>query len=207
MPKGTQDFLPVGGADRPVASCRCQCFRSVGEVGVRLTGRQALLLFRQIGYGKGRRRLHSRQQHRTATFGYGYRERERERERERSHFGSSGELCLEALHRGGDGGLTWTVTPGEPSRFSQRCLSPTPAATLLKGPAAPGRRVCNNRRRQVRSSYLADHDRDTARSSTRKAGKGAKCGGHLRLRDRDLGKNGDWQRSPTRRPRQQSLEH
>ena len=80
MPKGTQDFLPVGGADRPVASCRCQCFRSVGEVGVRLTGRQALLLFRQIGYGKGRRRLHSRQQHRTATFGYGYRERERERE-------------------------------------------------------------------------------------------------------------------------------
>ena len=63
--------------------------------------------------------------------------RARERERER-HFGSSiapllGGLCR-LLARGGAGGLTWTVTPGEPSQFSQRCLSLIPDAAVLKRP-------------------------------------------------------------------------
>ena len=76
-------------------------------------------------------------------------ERERERERARDH--SPGErkrereilaqvlhLCLGGcaapLHREGAGGLTWTVPPGEPSQFSQRCLSRTSDAVLLKAP-------------------------------------------------------------------------
>ena len=47
-------------------------------------------------------------------------------------------LCLEAcaasLHWGGGGGLTWTVTPGEPSHLAQQCLSITTAAVCLSGP-------------------------------------------------------------------------
>ena len=60
-------------------------------------------------------------------------------------------------------------------------------------------------KRATSRRYLTDRDRDTARSSTRKARKGGRhttspsaClttttlgGGHLRLRDCDLGKNGD----------------
>ena len=54
MSQGTQDFLPVsvGGAGCPVSSRRCQCFRSVSKVGVSLTGRQALHLFREIATAK-----------------------------------------------------------------------------------------------------------------------------------------------------------
>ena len=120
------------------------------------------------------------------------------------------EACVASLHRG-KRGVNLDCYSREPSRFSQRCLSPTPAASLLKRPAAPGRRLCKNRRGQVRS-YLTDRDRDTARSSTRKARKGdthhfairlpdllaQRLGstttlgrGHPRLRDRDLGKNSD----------------
>ena len=80
MSQGTQDFLPVsvGGAGCPVSSRRCQCFRSVSKVGVSLTGRQALHLFREIGYGKGRKQFHAKEQRRTATFGYRCRGRKSE---------------------------------------------------------------------------------------------------------------------------------
>ena len=67
------------------------------------------------------------------------RERERETERESSHFGSSAApfawgLVLPSCIGGGAGGLTWIVTPGEPARFPQRCLSLTSAAVCLSGP-------------------------------------------------------------------------
>ena len=46
--------------------------------------------------------------------------------------------CAALLHRGGGaGGLTWTVTPGEPARFPQQCLSLTSAAVCLSGPVVP----------------------------------------------------------------------
>ena len=60
------------------------------------------------------------------------------RERERERLAQVLHLCLGAcaapLHRGGAGGLTWTVPPGEPSPFSQRCLSRTSDAVLFKAP-------------------------------------------------------------------------
>ena len=59
-------------------------------------------------------------------------------ERERERLAQVLHLCLGAcaapLHRGGAGGLTWTVPPGEPSPFSQRCLSRTSDAVLFKAP-------------------------------------------------------------------------
>ena len=69
------------------------------------------------------------------------RERERETQRERERvaiLAQVSHLCLEAcvasLHRGRAGGFPWTVTPGEPSQFSQRCLSLIPDAAVLKRP-------------------------------------------------------------------------
>ena len=48
--------------------------------------------------------------------------------------------CAALLHRGGAGGLAWTVPPGEPSQLPQRCLSPISDATVLKRPCLAPRR-------------------------------------------------------------------
>ena len=49
--------------------------------------------------------------------------------------------CAAPLHRGGARGLTWIVSPGEPSQFPQRCLSRISDATLLKGPLVAPQQV------------------------------------------------------------------
>ena len=57
--------------------------------------------------------------------------RRRERERERVRHLCLG-ACAAPLHRGGAGGLTWTVPPGEPSQLPRRCLRPHVRCLLRK---------------------------------------------------------------------------
>ena len=89
----------------------------------------------------------------------------REREREREPFWlKCCTFCLEGLFALG-GGLTWTVTPGEPSRLHLRCLRPIAVATLLQWPSPCLRDPIHTRGGEVRDIFfpvrdLKTHDRN-----------------------------------------------
>ena len=91
-------------------------------------------------------------------------QRERERERARMKYCTFawGPVPLPCI--GGElGGLTWTVPPGEPTQFSQRCLSRISDAVLFKAPWVASAGWANSRPASS-GHYLQTGDRVTARS-------------------------------------------
>ena len=131
---------------------------------------------------------------------------ERERERERKFWleyctFAWGPVPLPCI--GGElGGLTWTVPPGEPTQFSQRCLSRISDAVLFKAPwvasAEFGTLLANRRPSDCKISTLTALRRgetdlftkDTSGSTPSFAKTTSTLGGgERRPEDRDLGRD------------------